>query len=120
MNTMPSYENPYFIDDFQVNLTPAFFQYNGSLNLTDFIPGALDMGATVTYHFDLQAEQGWNTTYVYTLPSFMMLAYANTADTDPIHQQSNLGGTEFGWKRYRKRSYLISTIEKSDNHNFRD
>jgi hypothetical protein len=83
MNTMPSYENPYFIDDFQVNLTPAFFQYNGSLNLTDFIPGALDMGATATYHFDLQAEHGWTSTYVYTLPSFMAFVYANTADTDP-------------------------------------
>jgi hypothetical protein len=82
MNTMPSYENPYFIDDFQVNLTPAFFKYNGSLNLTDFIPGVLDMGATAIYHFDLQAEHGWTTTYVYTLPSFMVLAYANTADTD--------------------------------------
>lgn len=84
MNEMPSYEKPYFIDDFQVNLTSAFFHYNGSLNLTDFIPGVLDMGATATYHFNLKAEHGWNTTYVYKLPSFMTLAYANTADTDPI------------------------------------
>jgi hypothetical protein len=83
IRTMPSYEIPYFIDDFQVNLTPAFFQYNGSLNLTSFISGVLDMGATVTYHFDLHAEQGWNTTFVYVLPSTMTLAYANTADTNP-------------------------------------
>jgi hypothetical protein len=81
--TMPSYETPYFIDDFQVNLTPAFFQYNRSLNLTSFIAGMLDMGATVTYHFDLQAEQGWNTTFVFVLPSMTMLSYANTADTNP-------------------------------------
>jgi hypothetical protein len=82
MNTMPSYEKPFFIDVFRVNLTPAFFGYNGSLNLTDFINGVLDMGATVTYNFDLSAEQGWNTTFVYALPSTMTLGYANTADTD--------------------------------------
>ena len=81
--TMPSYETPYFIDDFQVNLTPAFFQYNGSLNLTSFIPGVLDMGAVITYHFDLHAERGWNTTFVFVLPSTTMLSYANTADTNP-------------------------------------
>ena len=83
MNTMPSYEKPFFIDVFRVNLTPAFFGYNGSLNLTDFINGVLDMGATVTYNFDLSAEQGWNTTFVYALPSTMTLGYANTADTNP-------------------------------------
>ncbi len=80
---MPSYETPYFIDDFRVNLTPAFFEYSGSLNLTRFITGVLDMGATVTYHFNLQADQGWNTTFVYALPSTTMLAYANTAETNP-------------------------------------
>lgn len=83
INTMPSYEKPYFIDDFQVNLTSAFFKYNGSLNLTEFIPGVLDIGATAAYNFNLQAESGWNTTYIYTLPSFMTLAYANTIDTEP-------------------------------------
>jgi hypothetical protein len=83
MNTLPSYENPYFIDMFRVNLTPAFFKYNGSLNLIDFINGVLDMGATVAYSFDLSAEEGWNTTFVYVLPSTMTLVYANTADTNP-------------------------------------
>lgn len=81
--TIPTYETPYFIDMFRVNLTPAFFQYNGSLTLTDFINGVLDMGATVAYSFDLSAEQGWNTTFVYVLPSTMTLVYANTADTNP-------------------------------------
>ena len=83
MNTIPTYETPYFIDMFRVNLTPAFFRYNSSLNLTDFINGVLDMGATVAYSFDLSAEQGWNTTFVYVLPSTMSLVYANTADTNP-------------------------------------
>ena len=80
----PSYVKPYFIDDFQVNLTTAFFHYNGSLNLTNFINGVLDMGANVTYHFQLPAAQGWNTTYAYVLPSQMTLAYANTPETNQI------------------------------------
>jgi hypothetical protein len=101
MKTMPTYENPYFIDDFQVNLTPAFFQYNGSLNLTNFIAGILDMGATVSYHFDLQAEEGWNTTFVYTLPNTLTLSYANTADTNPDTNTvtwvvRNWGGSDAG------------------------
>ena len=78
----PTYEKPYFIDEFRVNLTAAFFHYNGSMNLTNFISGVLDMGATVTYHFNLHAEQGWNTTYSYVLPSTMTLHYANTPDTN--------------------------------------
>jgi hypothetical protein len=82
MNPIPTYEKPFFIDVFQVNLTPAFFRYNGSLDLIDFINGVLDMGATVAYSFDLSVEQGWNTTFVYELPSTMTLDYANTADTN--------------------------------------
>jgi hypothetical protein len=83
ISPIPTYEKPVFIDVFRVNLTPAFFRYNGSLNLTDFINGVMDMGATVAYSFDLSAEQGWNTTFVYELPSTMTLVYANTADTNP-------------------------------------
>lgn len=83
VNMIPSYQKPYFIDEFQVNLTPAFFQYTGSLDLKNFINGFLDMGATVTYEFSLNAEQGWNTTFQYVLPKTLTLAYANTADTNP-------------------------------------
>jgi hypothetical protein len=79
----PTYAQPYFLDEFKVNLTTAFFRYNHSLNLTNFINGVLDMGANVSYHFHLQAEQGWNTTYVYVLPDTLTLAYANTPDTNP-------------------------------------
>jgi hypothetical protein len=80
----PSYEKPYFVDEFRVNLTASFFSYNGSMNLTNFINGVLDMGATVTYHFNIQAEQGWNITYRFVLPSTTALTYANTAETNPI------------------------------------
>jgi len=80
----PTYEKPYFIDEFLVNLTASFFHYNGSMNLTNFINGVMDMGATVTYHFNVHAEQGWNITYTYVLPSTTTLTYANTAETNPI------------------------------------
>jgi hypothetical protein len=83
MNSIPLYEKPYFIDTFRVNLTEDFFKFNGSLNLTDFINGVLDMGATVAYSFDLSAVQGWNTSFMFSLPSTMTLVYANTADTNP-------------------------------------
>ncbi len=83
LNTTPSYQKPYFIDDFQVNLTPEFFQHNTQLNLTNIIMGFLDMGATITYQFNLQAEKGWNATFLYMLQSTMRLSYANTADTNP-------------------------------------
>jgi hypothetical protein len=99
--TMPSYEIPFFIDDFQVNLTTAFFQYAGTLNLTTFLPGVLDMGGTVTYHCFLHAEPGWNTTFVYVYPSTMALGYANTAETNPdAHSVTwmiqNMGGADPG------------------------
>ncbi len=82
-NMKPTYSTPYFVDDFQVNLTTAFFRYNGSLDITNYINGVLDMGANVSYHFRLQAEDGWNTTYVFVLPVTMTLAYANTPETNP-------------------------------------
>lgn len=83
INTIPLYEKPYFIDDFQVNLTASFFHYNGSMNFTNFISGVLDMGAIATYHLNLQAQYGWNTTYIYSLPPTMTLAYANSPDSNP-------------------------------------
>jgi len=74
----PVYIKPYFTDDFRVNLTPQFFAYMGAMNLSNFVSGVLDMGAVVTYHFNLTAEQGWNTTYMYVLPTSLTLDFANT------------------------------------------
>jgi hypothetical protein len=78
MSKKPGYTTPYFTDDFRVNLTPLFFSYIKPMNLTNFISGMLDMGAVVTYHFNLTADTGWNTTYVYMLPDSLTLDYANT------------------------------------------
>lgn len=82
----PTYSIPYFRDTFSVNLTTAYFGYEGTLDLSEFISGVLDMGATVTYQGTLQATEGWNVTYVYTLPSTVMISYANT---DQINAAAN-------------------------------
>jgi hypothetical protein len=85
MNMKPGYTLPYFTDDFRVNLTPQFFAYTKAMNLTSFISGVLDMGAVVTYHFNLTADLGWNTSYLYKLPASLTLDFANT----PIVNQEN-------------------------------
>jgi len=78
MNKKPGYATPFFTDDFRVNLTPLFFAYAKPMNLTNFISGVFDMGAVVSYHFNLTADPGWNTTYLYTLPASLTLDFANT------------------------------------------
>jgi hypothetical protein len=78
MNTKPGYALPYFTDDFQVNLTSLFFAYSKPMNLTTFIRGVFDMGAVVPYHFNLTADPGWNSTYLYKLPASLTLDFANT------------------------------------------
>jgi hypothetical protein len=83
VNRIPSYENPYFIEEFRINLTAAFFKSTGLMNLSNVLNGALDMGAIITYHFNLQAEPGWNSTFVYVLPSSMSYYYANTDNVNP-------------------------------------
>lgn len=74
----PVYTNPYFTDEFRVNLTTRFFAYTKPMNLTNFMSGVLDMGAVVSYHFNLTAHSGWNTTYMYVLPASLTLDFANT------------------------------------------
>jgi hypothetical protein len=78
VNKKPEYAVPYFTDDFRVNLTPLFFAYMKPMNLTNFISGVFDMGAVVSYHFNLTADPGWNSTYLYALPASLTLDFANT------------------------------------------
>jgi hypothetical protein len=87
MNKKPGYTIPYFTDDFRVNLTPEFFSYEKPMNLSNFISGMLDLGAVVTYHFNLTADTGWNTTYVYILPASLTLDYANTPTVNSGNNQ---------------------------------
>jgi len=78
MNAKPGYTHPYFTDDFRVNLTPLFFEYTKPMNLSNFISGVFDMGAAVSYSFNLTADPGWNTSYEYMLPASLTLDFANT------------------------------------------
>jgi len=78
LNEIPVYENKKFHDDFNVNLTSEFFGMNKKVNAHDFVNGVLDMGAYVSYAFNLRAEAGWTNTFTCSLPSTMMLESANT------------------------------------------
>ncbi|MEA3458966.1 MAG: hypothetical protein U9R21_09870 [Candidatus Thermoplasmatota archaeon] len=71
INELPSYENDIFHDEYKVNLTPTFFNMNETVNIPNFINGALDIGAFVNYTFNLKAETGWNNTYIIILPDPM-------------------------------------------------
>ncbi|MCX6667454.1 MAG: hypothetical protein NTV74_04350, partial [Euryarchaeota archaeon] len=77
----PTYEDNKFHDDFNVNLTSEFFGMNETVNAHNFVNGVLDMGAEVSYAFNLKAEAGWTNTFTYGLPSTMMLKSANTVVT---------------------------------------
>ena len=87
MNKKPGYTDPYFTDDFRVNMTPLFFSYERPMNLSNFLGGMLDMGAVVTYHCNLTADVGWNTTYAYVLSASLALEYANTPMVTPGNNQ---------------------------------
>lgn len=64
---LPAYINDRFYDDFDINLTSAFFKLNDSVNADDFINGILDMSALLNYTINLYAEPGWNNTYMINL-----------------------------------------------------
>jgi len=59
----PIYKDGAFHHDYNVNLTPSFFNMNETVKANDFINGVLDIGALINYSFDLHAEAGWNNTY---------------------------------------------------------
>ena len=80
LNEIPAYENKKFHDDFIVNLTSTFFHMDKTVNAYNFVNGVLDMGAEVSYAFDLKAEAGWTNTFTYGLPSDMMLKSTNTGN----------------------------------------
>ncbi len=75
---LPTYVNGLFYDEFDVNLTSAFFGMNETVNAHDFINGVLDMGAILNYSFNLQADPGWNNTYVFNLGDSLSYKYVNT------------------------------------------
>jgi len=75
---LPAYENDLFYDEFDVNLTSAFFGMNETVNAHDFINGVLDMDAVISYSFNLQAEPGWNNTYIFNLGDSLHYDYVNT------------------------------------------
>ena len=77
--SMPIFNGERFIEELNVELTPSYFELSESVNTRDFINGVLDMGAVVNYSLDLQAEPGWNNTYLIGLGK--NLAFKRTTGT---------------------------------------
>jgi hypothetical protein len=95
----PTYVDPVFYEEYDINLTSAFFGMNEKVNAHDFVNGVLDMGAKVSYAFNLKAEAGWTNTFTYGLPSTMMLKSANTEVT---------AGNEITWTVDNKNGDAVS------------
>ena len=77
LNVLPAYKNERFYDDFIVNLTSVFFGLNKTVNVYDVVNGLLDTGGVITYGFNLQAEPGWNNTFVFDLNNKYSLSRTN-------------------------------------------
>lgn len=77
--SMPTFDGDKFKEELNVELTSSFFGLNNSVNANDFINGVLDMGALVNYSLTLQAEPGWNNTYIIELGQ--NLGYQRTTGT---------------------------------------
>ncbi len=63
----PTFDGEKFNEILNVTLTPSFFGLDENVNAQEFINGVLDMGAIVNYTLNLQAEKGWNNTYILDL-----------------------------------------------------
>ena len=63
LNELPSFNDGFFYDEYLINLTSAFFNFEYEISTSDFINGLLDMGAIVNYTFNLIAESGWNNSF---------------------------------------------------------
>ena len=95
---MPTYSSGVFNEELNVKLTSTFFGLNDSVNAESLINGVLDMGAVVTYNFNLVTESGWNNTFTYVLPDSISFKSANTdevsLDTKEITWALNWNGAD--------------------------
>lgn len=100
LNSKPTIESSLFIENFDVNLSSEFFGMSEPVNIYEFVNGVLDMGANVTYTFDLIADAGWNNTYKFVLLDKMVIKHANTTYVDELVEATwtvlNRAGTSLG------------------------
>lgn len=59
----PTYQSPYFYEEYNINLTSDYFGINETINPYELINGVLDMGGWMNYNFIFKADHGWNNTY---------------------------------------------------------
>ena len=68
LNELPFFDNGIFYDEYIINLSPSFFNFENEVLVSDFINGILDLGGVVNYSFNLISEIGWNSTFNFILP----------------------------------------------------
>jgi hypothetical protein len=74
---MPTYSSGVFNEELNVKLTSTFFGLNDSVDSESMINGVLDMGAVITYNFNLVTEAGWNNTFTCVLPDSISFKSTN-------------------------------------------
>jgi len=77
VNQIPDYRNKFFYDEFNVDLVSSYFELNNSVDSESLVNGVLDMGAEVTYNFNLVTEPGWNNTFTCLLESISFESTTN-------------------------------------------
>jgi hypothetical protein len=63
----PIFNGNTFEENLDVKLTSSFFDINDSIDSYEYINGLFDMDARINYTFNLQAEPGWNNSYLIDL-----------------------------------------------------
>ena len=71
LRELPTYENKLFHDEYEIDLTPRFFNINESINIYDLVNGLINIGGIINYTFPLHADEGWKNTYIFILPNPM-------------------------------------------------
>ncbi len=64
---LPQYQQQLFQDEYLIELTADFFDFNDSVDASNFINGLLNIGAFVNYSFPLSSLEGWNNSYRFVL-----------------------------------------------------
>lgn len=119
LKQIPDYGAGIFHDEFSVNLTAAFFDIDDTVNVHDFVNGVLDIGAVVSYEFNLTAETGWNNTFIFILPDSTTSHKANTLDYDPL--KNRVAWTLENWdgKKPSEKAYLSTRFKNSTTYNIK-
>ena len=77
LNDKPTYSDGKFHEEYSVNITSSYFEIDEEIDSYELVNGLLDMGAVLNYNINLQAEEGWNNTYLFDLGTKYSLSITN-------------------------------------------